>query len=298
MSAEADAYLDVIDALRSGAGARLDARALELPDYAVVLVEAMVAALCDDPGCRERRPAAFEAFWAGRPPTLDNARVQYGGIMAPFTTPDLRWIYKEASWDLGYHDKADEPLMAVLSALRMLAAQELEARMAQLEMGPEDTVLDTAWRTGAPASGRAEEREAARRNQLLALCVLAGLAAGALEFLALTFDASLARSRRGIVTHLAGAGPLLPPLPAFGLAVGSGVLAGRACYRHLAPGWEGLGHVKTAQLLALGLLAPAALLGWHVFGRLKLLVAVALPAAAAIAHQKRPATAALPVPPR
>jgi hypothetical protein len=297
MAAESDAYLDLVDALRERRAASLDLQRLELPAYARVLAEAMIAALAEEPAAHERRGQAFEAFWAGRPPTLDNARVQYGGIMAPFSSPDLRWIYKEASWDLKL--ATEEPLKAVLAALQLLAAQELEARGTALEQGPEDLVLDTAWRDGPPASGRAAEREALRRNQLLALCVVVGLAVVGLEFLALTWDASLARSRRGIVTHLHGAGALLPPLPAFAVAVASGALAGHAAWRQLSPNWEGV-RLKTPHVLAIGIMAPVAIIGWHVFGRLKLLVAIALPLAAGFFSQKLyvPPTSNVAIPPR
>lgn len=285
MAAESDAYLDLVDALREHRAASLDLQRLELPAYARVLAEAMIAALAEEPEAQARRGPAFEAFWGGRPPTLDNARVQYGGIMAPFSSPDLRWVYKEASWDLKYG--AEGPLKAVLEALQLLAEQELEARGTDVEQGPEDVVLDTAWRDGPPASGQAAAREALRRNQLLALCVLVGLAVTGLEFLALTWDASMVRSRRGIVTHLSGAGALLPPLPAFAVAVASGALAGHACWRQLSPRWEGL-RLKSPHLLAIGIMAPVAIIGWHVFGRLKLLVAIALPLVAGFFHRAAP----------
>ncbi|MDB5095715.1 MAG: hypothetical protein JWM80_136 [Cyanobacteria bacterium RYN_339] len=306
MSTEAEVYVDVIDAMRDGAAARLDPRDLGLPAYAAVLVEALVTALSDDPACRARRPAAFAALWGGRPPTLDNARVAYGGIMAPFTTPDLRWVYKEAGWALGFYDKADEPLMAVLAALQMLAQQELDARMAGLETGPEETVLDTAWRNGFPTSITAADREAARRYEQLALAVVVGLVVCALEFLALTWDASEWHTRRGVVVHLAGARPMLAPLPAMLLASLTGGVAGQAAFGYLKEAWTGfpdlstIRRIKLPHLLVAILLGPALFLSWLVFGRLKLLIAVLLPIAAAVSRQKLyvPPTSRVAIPPR
>jgi hypothetical protein len=125
------------------------------------------------------------------------------------------------------------------------------------------------------------------------------------EFVALSWDASSYTTRRGVVIHLAGAGPMLSPLGAFAVGAVSGALAGRGTFGYLRDRWQGFPNLSSIRrlppttLLAAMLLGPALFLAWSVFGRLKLLIALVLPLAA-VASQKLyvPPTSSVAIPPR